>query len=65
LYCLQSHHEGADTVFIASEPLTEDTTWEVFQSGELRVYQNGSLIGSLQTTPAWMGEVGEANGARG
>jgi len=63
LYWLQSHHEGADTVFIASEPLTEDATWEAFQAGELRVYQNGNLIGSLQTTPAWVAKVGEVNGA--
>ncbi len=65
LYWLQSHHEGADTVLIASEPLTEDATWEPFRAGELRAYQNGNLIGSLQTTPAWVAEVGEVNGACG
>lgn len=30
---------------------SDDKSWEVFQSGELRLYQDGGLIGSLQTEP--------------
>lgn len=38
------------SVMVASEPLTDDI-WQVFQSGELRVYCNGKLIGNVMTQP--------------
>lgn len=52
LHRLQRLHDGIKITLIASEPLNNDEPWEVFRSGELRVYQDGELIGSSQTEPA-------------
>ncbi len=51
LHSLLRHHEGNELILLASQPLTDNEPWEAFQTGELRVYQSGRLIGHLQTTP--------------
>lgn len=51
LYTLRRHHDGRHSALLASEPLTDDEPWKALRAGELHVYQDGQLLGSLQTTP--------------
>lgn len=53
LHRLQRRDNGLKVWLLASEPLNDDESWEVFQTGELQVFQAGELIGRLQTTPTW------------
>ncbi|GMR17859.1 MAG: class II glutamine amidotransferase [Gammaproteobacteria bacterium] len=51
LHRLQCQHDDIKTTLLASEPLSDDESWEIFQTGELQVYREGKLIGSLETEP--------------
>jgi len=53
LHHQQLQQNGIKITLLASEPLDDDASWQAFQTGELRVYHEGSLIGQLQTTPTW------------
>jgi glutamine amidotransferase len=44
LYRLRRHDEGIATVLIASEPLTDDGSWEPFSPGELLVARQGEVV---------------------
>ncbi len=41
-----------------------NATWKAFQAGELRVYRDGKLIGSLQTEPTWVTPGSEGTNAQ-
>lgn len=49
LHRLQWHDKDIKGVLLASEPLSEDEGWQMFQPGELQVFQAGESIGCLQT----------------
>lgn len=51
LHRLQYQHDGVKMTLLASEPLSGNESWEVFQRGELQVFQMGELIGRAQTRP--------------
>jgi len=34
--------------------LSDSEPWEALKTGELQLYQNGEIIGSIQTTPTWI-----------
>ncbi len=54
LHRLQRRDDDFKTILLASEPLSNNEPWEAFKTGELQLYQNGEIIGSIQTTPAWI-----------
>lgn len=54
LHRLHRHGDDFKTILLASEPLSDNEPWEAFKTGELQLYQNGEIIGSIQTTPTWI-----------
>jgi len=42
---------SVNSVLVATEPLDENEKWTAFESGELRVYRSGKLIGRVMTQP--------------
>lgn len=54
LHRLQRCDDGFKTILLASEPLNNNEPWEAFKTGELQLYQNGEIIGGIQTTPTWI-----------
>lgn len=53
MHRLHTLHDGVRTTLLASEPLSDDASWEAFKSGELQVFRAGELVGSLKTEPEW------------
>jgi len=47
---------------IATEPLTEESDWQAFEPGELRVYRAGQQIAGLMTHPRAIAPLAEAIG---
>lgn len=52
LHYLEQDGKRADSVMIATEPLTGDAGWVPFEAGELRIYRFGKLAGQFFTRPA-------------
>lgn len=51
--------DAAETAVIATEPLTADPGWRVFEPGELRVYRSGRQIARFITHPRAMAPAGD------
>lgn len=46
-----SQMETVDIALIGTEPLASCTSWLPFESGELRIYRQGRLVGDKKTHP--------------
>lgn len=61
LHHLESHDDGVDFALVATEPLGDTEAWTPFNTGELRIYRAGLLVGRMSTKPRSAGRQPDAS----